>query len=661
MAAKRNTKKKQKDAKRKKQRSRGKAKALRIEKADEYAWQADTCCQQKRYAEAYDLAMHGLWVHEKHLDCFHFAWLAGNAIEPDRQPLLKALLHGWNHGLIENRQHLLVLGNLVYNNKDWGLAQKIFEAFIENPDNLFQAENLERELKDAEYYLGVCKDAQNIERAQKKLETKATLKKERTSPTTSTPKKENAPAKTTSHDIPPETSVKENLPALDIFFDSGQDDLLQVIGQQHVSEPALLDLMLSAYKLSFRTSYDQLICLPTLHEVESLWYQEETARKVMKTLRGRAVLADEVGLGKTIEASLVLKEYILRGLVRTALVLVPSSLVDQWQKELKVKFGLEFVSSNDAMFRQSPDTFWQQPFLLVSLQTARMKRYWGTVTSRTYDMVIVDEAHHLKNRVTQNWKLVNALQETFLLLLTATPVQNKLEELYNLVTLLKPGHLSTRKAFMAEFVARGNPTDPRNREKLRELLKEVMVRNTRSVAHLRLPPRFASTIQVEPTQEEADFYRQMSDFVAAQAGKNGRGGGKMALRRLLEAAGSSHVAALRMLENMSGRPAGKAALLRSGKQIDTSSKAKRVLDLLKSTRDQAIVFVNYRHSLDYLLHLFQTQHIPHVVYRGGMTPAQKQEAMNRFQRGVQVLLATDTGGEGHNLQFCHTMINYDLP
>ena len=75
-------------------------------------------------------------------------------------------------------------------------------------------------------------------------------------------------------------------------------------------------------------------------------------------------------------------------------------------------------------------------------------------------MVIVDEAHHLKNRATSNWKLVNSLLKTFILLLTATPVQNNLEELYNLVTLLKPGHLKTQKAFKEEFVTRGTRPIP---------------------------------------------------------------------------------------------------------------------------------------------------------------------------------------------------------
>ncbi len=226
-------------------------------------------------------------------------------------------------------------------------------------------------------------------------------------------------------------------------------------------------MTLQAYKFSFRTSYEQLICLPTLQNVQSLWYQEDTARKVMKLFGGRAILADEVGLGKTIEAAMIVKEYLLCGLIRKALILTPNNLVNQWQDELLNKFQLSFVSSNDPLFHQNPNQFWQSPLILASIHTVKTKHHFDSVTSLSYDIVIVDEAHNLKNRNTLNWKLVNAIPKTYLLLLTATPVQNNLEELFNLVTLLNPGHLKTRKALKKEFVTKANPTDSQNRKKLR--------------------------------------------------------------------------------------------------------------------------------------------------------------------------------------------------
>jgi SNF2 family DNA or RNA helicase len=451
-----------------------------------------------------------------------------------------------------------------------------------------------------------------------------------------------------------------------ITFGVDAEQLLRAIREQRRADLAAFDLTLWAYRLACRVSFDQLICLPTLRNVQSLWYQEETARKVMKTFRGRAILADEVGLGKTIEAGIILKEYLLRGLVRTALILTPSSLINQWEEELREKFGLDFVSTNSPLFRQDPERFWKEPFILASIQTARGKRHFEAVTSRVYDLLIVDEAHHLKSRTTSNWKLVNSIQKTFFLMLTATPVQNNLEELYNLVTLLRPGHLKTRRAFMDEFVSRGNPTDPQNRETLRQLLKEVMVRSTRSLAKVRLPPRFAFTTRVNPTPSEAAFYQGITEFVSGQTRRASDGLSKLSLRRLLEAAGSSVPAAVRMLVRMEKEAAGEIRaqareLAKVGRNDGEGAKVQRVVELLRASREQKIIFVNYLATLEYLHAVLGAHAIPHAIFQGSLPAAQKQAAMDTFREGCPVLLATGIGGEGHNMQFCHMMINYDLP
>jgi SNF2 family DNA or RNA helicase len=101
------------------------------------------------------------------------------------------------------------------------------------------------------------------------------------------------------------------------------------------SGPWLYEVALAAQRIRFSDSFENLICLPNLQNVQSLWYQEETARKVLKSFRGRALLSDEVGLGKTIEAGIILKEYIQRGMVKSALILTPTPLVSQWKEELK--------------------------------------------------------------------------------------------------------------------------------------------------------------------------------------------------------------------------------------------------------------------------------------------------------------------------------------
>ena len=117
------------------------------------------------------------------------------------------------------------------------------------------------------------------------------------------------------------------------------------------------------------------MCLPHLVGVEPLWHQLETVRKVLKQFRGRVLLADEVGLGKTIEAAMVLKEYALRGMAPCALVLTPASLVGQWREELETKFGLQFATTYDALLREDPHAFWDQPRIIASIATARRREH----------------------------------------------------------------------------------------------------------------------------------------------------------------------------------------------------------------------------------------------------------------------------------------------
>src|SRR5204863_4563995 len=109
-------------------------------------------------------------------------------------------------------------------------------------------------------------------------------------------------------------------------------------------------------------------------------------------------------------------------------------------------------------------------WVIASLHTAKREPHRSAILARHWDLVIVDEAHHLRNRNTQMWKLAGALQKQFILLLTATPVQNNLEELFNLVTLLEPGLLRTARQFQRHFVDRKDKVTPRNVDELHRLL-----------------------------------------------------------------------------------------------------------------------------------------------------------------------------------------------
>jgi len=414
------------------------------------------------------------------------------------------------------------------------------------------------------------------------------------------------------------------------------------------------------FNLSLMADYDQLVCLPTLTAIDKHWYQIETARKVLRQLGGRALLADEVGLGKTIEAGLILSEYLARGMLQSILVLTPASLVSQWQLELSEKFNIDTVTTDFVARQQNPEEFWtSHPRIIASLNTAKSPKHFDIVTQRSWDLVIVDEAHHLKNRSTLNWKLVNALNKRFILMLTATPVQNSLVELFNLLTLLKPGLLKTEAAFKKEYVSSSNGRVPKNPEKLRQLMREVMVRNTRSLVDVQLPKRFATTITVTPSPSEQKLYQDLTQFLRDTEPVLD----KFSRTNLLMRAGSSSRALTESLKNLSKRlPSDELkTLTRRAAQIQQVEKAKALVDLLKQSSQKTIVFTTHKATSAYLAETLQDVGIPFAEFLGDMSLKQKDAAIDTFRDSVSVLLASETGGEGRNIQFANSIVNYDLP
>ena len=429
-------------------------------------------------------------------------------------------------------------------------------------------------------------------------------------------------------------------------------------------EAAWFELRGELEQLGLLPGFDELLCLPLLHQVDSYWYQIETVRKVLKAFRGRVLLADEVGLGKTVEAGMVLKEYLLRAMVERVLILTPATLVGQWREELETKFDIECATTHDTLVRRDPDRFWAQPRIIASIATARRKDHLARVTAQPFDLVIVDEAHHLRNRNSANYKLVNALQTRFLLLLSATPVQNSLVELYNVLTLLKPGIFKTEKEFRNAYMRAGKPRMPENRERLRDLMRDVMIRNTRALVDVRLPARHALTLRVDGCADESACYRELSALVqevhAAAPGHH-----RLALQHLLTAAGSSPRAAAAAIERFVHRHPGDPRwvhLAHRYRAIARGAKEQALLELLaRNPGGKKMIFLHHRETLGHLVELLAARDIPFVRFDGGLSGPEKDAAITAFREHSPVLLCTESGGEGRNVQFCNTLINFDLP
>ena len=412
---------------------------------------------------------------------------------------------------------------------------------------------------------------------------------------------------------------------------------------------ALVDAAVAVWS---KPGFDTFLALPRL-SFEPFDYQLGAAQTVLRRMRGRAILADEVGLGKTIEAGLVLSELRMRGLADRVLVLTPAGLVGQWREELERKFALptSIISAADP----APD----RSIGLASIAAARREPLRGKLLEQPWDVVIADEAHRLRNPRSASGKLVRGLQARYLLLLTATPVENKLSDLYELVSLVAPGLLGTPAQFRARHGgAAADRAGPRNVTELRSRTREVMVRHRRSEVALMLPQRLAETVLVTPSADEAGLYAGIMREVRA-AGRDASPARRLALRGLTRLAGSSPAAAAPTLDKL-----GWTGLAEQARAIRVPEKARVLVETLRrhvNAGEQVLVFTGFRRTLDLLVTEVERAGLPAVAYDGSLSRREKDAVIARFRDEVPVLLSTESAGEGRNLQFCHTMINMDLP
>jgi len=383
-------------------------------------------------------------------------------------------------------------------------------------------------------------------------------------------------------------------------------------------------------------------------------HQIDAAGHIVDGLEGSALLADEVGLGKTIEAGLVLEELQARGELRAALILCPAGLVAQWREEIRTKFGRQVALQ--------PRTPPAKGVVLASLDWAKRPPQSGAYQAKEWDLVIVDEAHHLKSARSQNHTFVAGLPRRRMLLITATPIQNELTELYNLVALVKPAVFGSYMQFYRRFLLA--PRRPRNVDELRQELASVMVRRTRQEARISLPERRVELFKVDLTPPERQLYDQATRMLS-QVYRQRRAQQETILPLILiqRELCSSSFALADTLHRMGPSWFGAEAwdLLRQARNIERNQKAEAATSLLCGLREPAIVFTEYRATQMFLGRQLQAAGLQVRYLHGGQGRGQRQAAIEGFRREGGVLVCTEAGDQGLNLQTASFVVNYDLP
>ncbi|MCF3941756.1 DEAD/DEAH box helicase [Oceanobacillus alkalisoli] len=415
------------------------------------------------------------------------------------------------------------------------------------------------------------------------------------------------------------------------------------------SSHQLFSLGFQAEQARIIPSFSGLRSLDFLPHMSFLDHQVETALETIEKMNGRAILADEVGLGKTIEAGLILKEYMLRGLVKNALILVPASLVNQWVNELNTKFYIP------AVHHRKHHNWEGNTILVSSLDTAKRTPHQEVILANEYDLVLIDEAHKLKNDQTKNYQFVRQIKKKYCLLLTATPIQNDLMEIFNLISILKPGHLGDVTSFKEKYSSK---TEKQEADVyLKQLIERVMIRNTRENTNLKPSNRIIETVLVDFSNEESEVYEQLNNMQRGQDIFT-----KITLLREICSSREACYLSLAKLQETNPQDAEIYSIIQKINALPAHSKAMKAVELIEQIGDEkVIIFTEYRATQLYLQWILQQHGISSVPFRGGFNRSKKDWMLQLFKVQAQVLIATEAGAEGINLQFCHHLINYDLP
>ena len=451
---------------------------------------------------------------------------------------------------------------------------------------------------------------------------------------------------------------------IEVNHDSA-DELFDSIGDSADGKDHLQSIQ--AARLQAGQPDSELQSLKQLDEnsVKLLEHQVDAAYRALFEMDGKALLADEVGLGKTIEVGMILKEMHFRETSDSVLVLTPAQLAKQWQAELREKFGLEFICNYDDDF----EDFTAHDYIIASIDTAKSDRHRETVLGRDWDVLVLDEAHYVKNEETERYELIDRLSYNYAFFLTATPIQNELTDLYNVVSLLRPGLFGTRDVFHQYFV-NSNQETLVNRNELQNRLNKVMIRNRREETDIDFTDRTVDTRTFEPTEKERELYESVSEYVKGAYSQSQ--GQKLVLMLLQKEVVSSPVALKHTIEKRLDEQSELThadeleSILELIETIETVTKQERLLDIVEEVREnvemgRVIVFTQFRATQQQVLERLAEEGYTVHAFHGGHSSSEKEQIVRDFESEGGILVSTDAMSEGRNLQFCNILVNMDLP
>ncbi|MEK6811651.1 MAG: SNF2-related protein [Nanoarchaeota archaeon] len=464
---------------------------------------------------------------------------------------------------------------------------------------------------------------------------------------------------------------------IDESFSDDDEVILEKVEQKRFGSADVARLKVEAINLEKNTELNELVSYDLIKDnlTYKLKHQTEGALHILREMNGSALLADEVGLGKTITTGMIIKECIVRGFVSKVLILTPPSLVDQWVAELDEKFNIKFKIIENESDWDSSDLVIASVDKVKTFDKELGKFRHEKAHDIAWDLLVVDEAHKLKQRSTTRWRFVDRMQKKRFLLLTATPFQNDLIELYNLLHLLRRGHLGTIQEFREKFLFRGNKRRPLNPLELRRRLQEVMLRRRREETGIEYKKRIPKIEVVHLTAEEKRIYDSICDLLKTKyfAANGDELRGKLIIYAILPKVTSSSRSAVESLTKIAESDKYHNETRQLAQEIidaysvlKKDSKIEKLIEIVDKTLKQdanakILLYTKHPTTLKYIVEKLIPFNLKIVEFVGGLSREEKTERILDFKNNAQIMISTETGAEGLNFQFCNVLINYDLP
>lgn len=389
----------------------------------------------------------------------------------------------------------------------------------------------------------------------------------------------------------------------------------------------------------------------TLLKVELLPYQLDGI--AFAAGAGRAILADDMGLGKTIQGVGVAELLAREAQIDRVLVICPTSLKSQWRNEIQ-RFSnrdVQLVMGNAADRARQ----YREPAFFTVCNYEQVLRDIMTIESTRWDLIILDEGQRIKNWEAQTARVVKSLKSRFALVLSGTPLENRLDELYSVVQFVDGRHLGPGFRFFNKYRItddRGFVLGYQKLNELREQLKPILLRRTRDMVMKDLPSRNMEIIHIPPTDEQRTIHGAHMQIVASITRKSFIS--EMDLLRLRQAL-------------MMCRMAADSTYL-CDKQGPGYSTKLQVLDelfeqLFVEGEHKAVLFSEWTNMLNLIEPLLKKRGVQFVRLEGKVPQSKRQQIVHEFQTNpdCKVFLSTNAGSTGLNLQAADTVINVDLP